>query len=263
MIEIFTPERETWLHRVNPAFKFIILFIFLILILFNQNLVFTCTQMIFYAILLYGFSGYSIKKLALFSIPAFLSFFSSALSMTLFGKGEIIWWQWGLLKISEESFFYGLLLGSKALSFGLVALIILLTTKPILLFYALMQQFKFTPKYAYSFIASVRLIPIIIDELLMRNNALKVRGVHFGKGIKGLFGRLKQFTVPLFAQSIRRAQRIAVAMEAKRFQMNEKRTYYYVTSYSKMDTYFIIIMLLGLIISYLLITSISVYLKSY
>lgn len=249
MTELFTPKRVTWLHLVNPAYKFIILFSLLVLILFNQNLLFTSTQMIFYAILLYGCSGYSLKRLALFSIPAFLSFFSSALSMILFGKGDIVWWQWGLLKISEESFFNGLLLGSKALSFGLVALIILLTTKPILLFYALMQQFKFTPKYAYSFIASIRLIPIILAELQMRNNALKVRGVHFNKGPSGLFMRLKQFTVPLFAQSIRRAQRIAVAMEAKRFHMNEKRTYYYVTTYSKVDITFAIVTFLGIITS--------------
>lgn len=263
MLEIFTPLRETWLYRVNPAFKFAIFFLFLLVILFNRNLAFTVTQTVFYAILLYGFSGYSWKKLSLFSIPAFLSFFSSALSMTLFGKGEIIWWQWGLLKISEESFFFGLLLGSKALSFGLVALIILLTTRPILLFYALMQQFRFVPKYAYSFIASIRLMPIIVDELQMRNNALKIRGVTFSKGVKGLFERLKLFTVPLFAQSIRRAQRIAVAMEAKRFQMDAKRTYYYVTNYSKFDVVFLIVVIIGFVSSILLVGPLSVYLKSY
>src|SRR5690606_25002267 len=130
-----------------------------------------------------------------------LSFISSFLTMMLFGKGDTVWWSWGLIKISEESFRYGLLLGFKTLSFGFLSLMFLLTSRPILLFYALMQQFKLPSKYAYSFIASIRLMPVIVDELLTRANALKVRGVHFSKGAKGVFERLKLFTVPLFAQS--------------------------------------------------------------
>lgn len=263
MNEFFTPEKETWLYRINPAFKFIVLFIFLLLILFNRNLAFTLSQTILYILLLVFFSGYPWKKVLLLSIPALISFFSSALSMTLFGKGEIIWWQWGLLKISEESFFHGLLLGTKALNFGVVALLILLTTRPVLLFYALMQQFKLQPKFAYSFMASIRLMPIIVEELQLRNHALKIRGVQFPRGMKGLFQRLSFFSVPLFAQSIRRAQRIAIAMEAKRFQINEKRTYYYVTNYSKFDVIFSIVIIVGLIVSIFISGPLEIYLKSY
>src|SRR5690625_6440144 len=106
--------------------------------------------------------------------------------MMMFGKGSNIWWSWGIIKISEESFYYGLLLGFKTACFGFLSLTLLLTSRPILLFYALMQQFKFPPKYAYSFIASISLMPVIMEELQTRSNALKVRGVQFSKGIKGV-----------------------------------------------------------------------------
>src|SRR5690625_445228 len=141
MIELFTPSKKTWLYQVNPAVKFAIFFTLFLVIFFNQHVTFTMNHMIISAILLYVFSGYPWRKLLLFSIPIILSFFSSTISMVLFGKGEIIWWQWGIIKISEESFFKGLLLGFKTASFGFLSLTFLLTTRPILLFYAFMQKF--------------------------------------------------------------------------------------------------------------------------
>ncbi|MCJ7842069.1 energy-coupling factor transporter transmembrane protein EcfT [Lederbergia sp. NSJ-179] len=251
MQNLFTPLRETWLCRVNPALKFVLFFSLLLIVLFNRHLGFIFHLTVFNGILLYGWSGYSWKKLLLFSIPMVLSFISSAVTMILFGKGDHIWWSWGFIKISEESVYYGLLLGCKTLCFGIISLTFLLTTRPILLFYAFMQQLKLAPKYAYSFIASIRLLPLIVDELRTRSDALKVRGVHFSKGVKGFFERLRMFTVPLFAQSIRRAQRVAVAMEAKRFQMNARRTYYYPTFYTKMDAVFVAAISLLFVLAYL------------
>lgn len=121
-----------------------------------------------------------------------------------------------------------------------------------ILFYALMQQLKFPPKYAYSFIASIRMVPIIAEEWQARSNALKIRGVTYARGFKGIFQRLKLYTVPLFAQSIRRAQRIAVAMEAKQFQMTSERTFYYPTHYSRIDLIFIATMLTLFVLGYVL-----------
>ncbi|MBO1005697.1 energy-coupling factor transporter transmembrane component T family protein [Pseudogracilibacillus auburnensis] len=252
MQEWFTPLRETWLYRVNPALKFALFFILLLFVLFNQNLTFTFNQMIIYGILLYGFSGFPLKRLLLFSLPIILSFISSAITMILFGRGEIVWWQWGLIKISEESFQYGLLLGYKTACFGFLGLAFILTSRPILFFYALMQQFRLPSKYAYAFIASIRMLPVIVDELQTRANALKVRGVQFSKGMKGHYERLQMFSVPLFAQSIRRAQRVAVAMEAKRYQMGAERTYFYPTTYTRMDVVFVVIMSVSFVSAYLL-----------
>lgn len=110
----------------------------------------------------------------------------------------------------------------------------------------MMQQFRLPSKYAYSFIASFRLIPAVTEELQIRRNALKVRNIQFSRGLKGMYERLQMYTVPLFAESIRRAQRIAVAMEAKQYQMGAARTYYYPTRYSLMDGIFLTVMAIGL-----------------
>ncbi|ARF13929.1 energy-coupling factor transporter transmembrane component T family protein [Sporosarcina ureae] len=256
MFNWFTPKRETWLFRVNPALKFIVFFAFLIITLVNQSVPFAISQAVLYGIVFYVFSGYSLKKLSILSIPLVISFLSTGLTMLLFGKGEAVLWQWGLFKISEESIQHALLLGSKSLSFGFVGFTFILTIQPVLFFYAMMQQFRLPSKYAYSFIAAFRLIPAVTEELQIRRNALKVRNIQFSKGIKGLYERLQSYTVPLFAQSIRRAQRIAVAMEAKQYQMGAARTYYYPTRYNGMDRVFLLVMIGSLCSAFLL----SVYL---
>lgn len=235
----FTPDRETWLYRVNPALKFALFGSLLLITLFTRNLPFVSWLAVLFGILLYGFSGYPIRKLALLSIPLVISFASTAGTMILFGKGDAVWWQWGPLKISEESIQHGLLLGTKSLTFGFVGFTFLLTVQPVLFFYAMMQQFRLPSKYAYSFIASIRLLPVVVEEIQVRTNALKVRGITFSRGMKGWGERIQAYTVPLFAQSIRRAQRIAIAMEAKQYQMGAARTYFYPTSYSRMDAIFI------------------------
>ncbi|ARF17063.1 energy-coupling factor transporter transmembrane component T family protein [Sporosarcina ureae] len=252
MFSWFTPKRETWLFRVNPALKFIVFFVFLIITLVNQSVPFAISQAILYGILFYVFSGYSRRKLLILSIPLVISFLSTGLTMLLFGKGEAVLWQWGLLKISEESIQHALLLGSKSLSFGFVGFTFILTIQPVLFFYAMMQQFRLPSKYAYSFIAAFRLIPAVTEELQIRRNALQVRNIQFSKGIKGVYERLQSYTVPLFAQSIRRAQRIAVAMEAKQYQMGAARTYYYTTRFNGIDMAFLLVMIGSLSSAFLL-----------
>ncbi|BFH66955.1 MAG: energy-coupling factor transporter transmembrane component T [Paenibacillus dendritiformis] len=242
-MNLLIPETETWLHRVNPAYKLFVFVLLLLVTLLNRQFDFALNQLIAYTLLLFLFSGHSRKKVLLITLPFLFLFISSASTMILFGKGEHIWWSWGLIRISEESFYRGLLLGCKTLTFGMLGLAFALTTKPIQLFYALMQQFRLPAKYAYSFIASIRMLPAVWDDIRTRSDALTVRGVRYAKGIKGMYERLRNYALPLLAQSIRRAQRVAVAMEAKRFQMGRARTYYYVTRYTRSDIGFTLAML--------------------
>ncbi|MGO4270055.1 energy-coupling factor transporter transmembrane component T, partial [Paenibacillus sp. TAF58] len=111
--------------------------------------------------------------------------------------------------------------------------------RPVALFYAMMQQWKIAPKYAYSFLAALRMLPLMLEEFQTLRYALKVRGKKKRNPITGWYTTLRMYAIPLLAQSIRRAHRTAVAMEAKRFSSAKKRTYYYVSSYSILDVYYI------------------------
>src|SRR5690625_1689522 len=159
----FTPRRITWLYNVNPAVKFLVFFFLFIVVFFNKSNAFVFNQMIMAALLLYLLSGYDWRKLLLLTAPIIVTFVSSTITMILFGRGENVWWQWGIIKISEESFYKGLLLGFKATYFAFISLLLLLTSRPIIIFYAFMQQLKLPAKYAYSFIAAFRIVSNMIE----------------------------------------------------------------------------------------------------
>jgi energy-coupling factor transport system permease protein len=240
--------RANWLHRINPSVKLVISLGLFIYILFIHNLNVLVNFTVVNLLLFLFYSGHPPRRLVLFSIPFILIFLSTSTSMMFFGKGTTTWFQWGLIHITEESFFRGVHLGFRALNFALLGLLFALTTRPALLFYSLMQQWKLSPKYAYSFMAALRLIPIMLEEFQTLRHALKVRGIQKKKGIGRLYRVLQAYSIPLLAQSIRRAQRIAVAMEARRFESGSARTYYYKVSYSGYDAVYALYYLLGIAI---------------
>jgi len=244
--------KETWLHKANPSIK-LLFFIFLfigVLFIHNPNVMLNFLFIVIFLLLF--FTGHPSKYVLLFFLPFLLLFVSSSTSMMFFGKGDTTWFKWGLVHITEESFFRGLHIGMRALFFAILGLIFALTTRPAYLFYSLMQQLKLPAKYAYSFMAAIRLLPIMFEEIQTLRHALIVRGVHHRKGIKGFYEKFRFYAIPLLAQSIRRAQRIAVAMEAKRFSQVSERSYYYVITTSKFDLFLILFFLLSLLLGFYL-----------
>ncbi|WP_186577244.1 energy-coupling factor transporter transmembrane component T family protein [Aquibacillus kalidii] len=243
-------SQVTWLHKINPSFKFVIIVILFLGLLFIHDINVMVNLMFGTLILYVCFTGHPWKRLLLIAIPFLLIFITSSTSMIFFGKGDVTWFKWGFIHITEESFFRGVHLGVRGIEFALLGVTFALTTRPVYLFYSFMQQLKLKPKYAYSFMAAIRLLPIMIEELQTLRYALKIRGVKHHKGLRGLYERLKFFSIPLLAQSIRRAHRIAVAMEAKRFSQTSKRTYYYQLGFSRYDFLFVVFFLLIITISY-------------
>ncbi len=207
----------------------------IVAILFIHNINVMVPLVLALILMLFLGSGQPISRVSLFLIPFLFVFVSTGASMIMFGKGETLWWQWGPVIISRESFFRGMHVGFRAFSFGLIGLLFALTTRPVLLFYSMMQQLKLPPRYAYSFMASLRMLPLMLEEFKTLKQAYKVRGIQLMKSWSGLMEGVRLYAIPLLAQSIRRAQRIAVAMEARRFNNSKNRTYYYRSGFSYAD----------------------------
>ncbi|WP_078381603.1 energy-coupling factor transporter transmembrane component T family protein [Sutcliffiella halmapala] len=242
-MQLALSKNSTWMHDVNPSFKLlgmILIFISIILI-HNINVMINVTFLFF--IMYFFLTGHTFKLKSILLIPFLLLFFSSAISMVLFGKGDTTWFRAGIIHITEESFYRGVHLGLRSMAFAFCGLIFALTTKPVFLFYSLMQQCKLPPKYAYGFMAGVRLLPIMFEEFFTLKKALIVRGVEQKKGVKAFLKKIHYYSIPLLSQSIRRAHRIAVAMEAKRFMQQKQRTYFYEIRFSKKDLWFFLVFL--------------------
>jgi energy-coupling factor transport system permease protein len=248
-MQITFPHRQTWLHRVNPGLKlllFIALFI-VVLLIHNLNILMNLTFGVLLLLILW--SGHPWKRLLLYSSPFLLVFLSTSTGMMMFGQGSTTWLHYGLIHVTEEGFFRGIHLGFRALNMAAAGLLFGLTTRPVFLFYSLMQQYKLPPKYAYSFLAAMRMLPLVLEEFQTLRHALKVRGVRQSYTIRGLYLTIQRYAIPLLAQSIRRAQRIAIAMESRQFTNDAKRTYYYNVGYSTSDlgfaVYFIVIVIVS------------------
>ncbi len=230
--------------------KFIIfvgLFIGLLLI-HNPNILFyTCIGLLLVYFLL---TGYPFVLLLLFASPFLIIFLSSTITMMLFGEGQTTLFQYGVIHVTEESFYRGIHLGMRSIVFGLLGLLFALTTRPVSMFYSMMQQLKLPPKIAYSFMTAIRLLPMIAEEFSHLKKGLKIRGMEYKKGIHGFYQKIQLFTIPVLAQSIRRAYRIAIAMEAKQFTGNRDRTFYYQIGFTRYDTYFVIFLLATLLITF-------------
>ena len=215
--------RETWLHRVNPGVKLILSILLFIVVVFTHNLNIMLILTIGALLPLALLSGHPVKRLLLYASPFLLIFVSSSAGMMMFGNGETQWVHLGIIRITEESFYRGIHLGLRGMQVAAVGLLFSLTTRPVALFYAMMQQWKVAPKYAYSFLAALRMLPVILEELQTLRYALKVRGKRKQRNpLTSWYTTMRMIAIPLLAQSIRRAHRTAVAMEAKRFSMSRK-----------------------------------------
>lgn len=232
---LYSENHSSWLHLINPSLKLGLMIGGIVAILFIHNINVMVPLVLALIVMLFLGSGQPISRVSVFLIPFLFVFVSTGASMIMFGKGETLWWQWGPVIISKESFFRGMHVGFRAFSFGLIGLLFALTTRPVLLFYSMMQQLKLPPRYAYSFMASLRMLPLMLEEFKTLKQAYKVRGIQFTKSWRGLMEGIRLYAIPLLAQSIRRAQRIAVAMEARRFNNSKNRTYYYRLGFSYTD----------------------------
>ncbi|RYL88830.1 energy-coupling factor transporter transmembrane protein EcfT [Sporolactobacillus sp. THM7-4] len=228
---------DKWFFKINPSFKFLIIDALFIVYLVVSNLNTMIWAACLFLILYLAVNGFSARlSFWLIILTLWVSVFSST-AMIFFGQGTHVLFRWYLVVISEESLARGTLIGLRTFIFSLLGLIMASTSRPVPFFYSLMQQLRVPVKYAYGCLAAFRMLPMMAEEFVHIRQAMKVRGLR-QKGIKAMYERIKRYALAMLAQSIRRAQRTAVAMEAKRFSMTESRTYYYEIGWSRMDLLF-------------------------
>ncbi len=137
-----------------------------------------------------------------------------------------VWWQWGPLTLSHAGLVTGLALGLRVLCFASYSSMFLMTTDPSRFILSLVLDFRVPYRFGYAMLAVYRFLPMIASEYLLIRGAHRIRGVGEGRGISGWLQRVFRYTVPLLASAIRRAERMAIAMEARGLGSGIQRTYY-------------------------------------
>lgn len=150
--------------------------------------------------------------------PILLAALSVALVNALFappGGDELF--RVGPIGLSAESLRSGVSLGLRVLAIAYTGVLAVVTTDPTDLTDSLIQQLHLSPRFAVGALAAVRLLPVMAGEWQIISLARRARGVAAGRSplaaLQLFFGKL----LTLLVSAIRRATRLAAAMEARGF----------------------------------------------
>lgn len=197
---------------------------------------------IFILIITFTIGDISVRKwLKIFSpfVLVSLGFFLMTILYTnqTFSYGEVMFILWNL-EITTGSILTGVSLSLRSLCFVSLSLLFALTTDSTKFMLSLMQQCKLPPKITYGILAGYRFLPIFQQELQILRQAHRIRGVGRTKGLKGKINQFRRYAIPLLASGIRKAERVAIAMESKGFTGDVDRTYYHQMTIRKKDWIF-------------------------
>ncbi|MDP9467221.1 MAG: energy-coupling factor transporter transmembrane protein EcfT [Chloroflexota bacterium] len=119
---------------------------------------------------------------------------------------------------------HGLSLGLRLLGIALSGVLAIASTDPTDLADALQQQTRLSPRLAIGVLAAVRMLPMLAVEWQILGMARRARGVSGGRSpvaaVRLAFGML----LALLVGAVRRATRLATAMEARGFGIAPCRT---------------------------------------
>lgn len=250
-------EGSSNLHHMNPVLKLASIGLSMIILTFSFDPFVPLTIFLLLLLLSYKMGNVPLKAmlkgLAPFCILAF-GFFWMQVAFPRGASGAELM-TLGRFVVYQETFFRGLALGFRVLAYSTYSLLFVATTDPTELLLSLMQQAKLPPKYGYSILAAYRFFPLYQSEFTTLKEAHRVRGFNPKRNLKGKATQLRRYAIPLLAQAIRKAERVAIAMEARGFTGEPHRQFYKIIKINSVDW-----LLAGLL---LLIVPLTMVLMSY
>ena len=172
----------------------------------------------------------------------FLLIFTAVINLFFYKGGEEIF-SWGVIRITREGLFATLFLAIRLILLVCGSTLLTLTTSPVALtdgLESLLTPLKWIrfPVHELALIMSIalRFIPILMEETDKIMKAQMARGADFETG--NLIQKVKNMVpllVPLFISAFRRANDLAMAMEARCYHGGDGRTQMKPLAYEKRD----------------------------
>jgi len=240
---------ESFIHRLDPRSKIVfsgVLIIDLFIVQHWAAFVLLGGLLLSYTVVARIPAGYILRSL---KPILFLLAFTLVLHL-FFTPGEPLW-EYGFLRISQEGLFRGLFIMVRLCLLILSTALLTLTTSPVELTDGM--EYLFSPLKRWRFPAhelammmtiAIRFIPTLLEEADRIMKAQMARGMDFQSG--SLLQRAKNLIpllVPLFINSFKRADELAVAMESRCYRGGEGRSRLRVLSFSQGDILFLVLSL--------------------
>jgi energy-coupling factor transport system permease protein len=131
----------------------------------------------------------------------------------------------GAVKVTRPALWAAGSLWMRLMCFALLSLVFVRTTPPQDLILSLVHQLRLNYRVAYGTMVGYRMLPLFRSDYEAIQAAQRVRGVQDGRGIVHSVRRLRRYAIPLLAGSVRKAGRVAIAMDARAFGAFPERTY--------------------------------------
>ena len=190
-----------------------------------------------------AFSSLSVKTILKAITPiSFLLIFPLFFNLFFVSDGTTLL-QWGFIQITDLGVYRAGFMTLRLFLLFLSAALLTLCTSSIALCdatAAMLRPFRRfgLPSYEISMMISIalRFIPTLLEDFDHIVKAQRSRGAVFDRG--GPIARLKSVIpclIPLFAQSFRHAEDLALAMESRCYHGGENRTHYHILKFAPRD----------------------------
>lgn len=219
------------LHKLDPRIKLLSLFILIAALFLVKTFVGFAVFCVFITVVFFS-AGLPWRYFLRGLKPVFYIVIFTVIMHFFFTKGGRVYWHWGPLTVEEAGVYFGLFMISRLVLLVITTLLVTLTTSPIAFTDGL--EFLLRPfrrlgipghEIAMMMTIALRFIPTLIEEGGKIRNAQMARGADFETG--NVFQRARgliPLLVPLFVSAFRRADELAVAMEARCYRGGENRT---------------------------------------
>lgn len=222
---------ESFMHKMDARIKIILMVAYIIFVFFINS-----------------FFGYAVTVVSIFimsmvsRVPIskilgsikrimFIVVFTALLNLLFVREGQIIihWW---IIKITDYGLRFAIMMALRLVFLVIGTSFLTLTTTPMALtdgIESILKPLKVIrfPVHDVAIIMSIalRFIPTLTDETYKIMNAQKARGANFDTGkLTDRAKALLPVLIPLFVSSFRRADELALALDARCYNATENRT---------------------------------------
>lgn len=240
---------DSYIHKLDPRMKLLCTFGFIISLFLTKSFYGYLVAFAFLALVI-NVSKVPLKFMLRGLKSIFIIIILTVVLNIFFTKGDHLIWSFGKVEIYREGLIYAAFMATRLIFLIIGSSILTLTTSPIQLTdgieHALnpLKKIKIPAhEIAMMMTIALRFIPILLEETDKIMKAQMARGADFESG--GIMKRAKSMVpllVPLFISAFRRADDLALAMEARCYRGGEGRTKMKQLKYSKYDAVAIIIM---------------------
>lgn len=221
----------SFLHRADPRSKMLFIILFAILVFLANNVI-TYAILIAFTVTTVMLSRLSLAYILKSLRPVWILVLFTVILHVLITKGGEVYFQWGWFSIEEKGVTQAIFISLRVSLLVLVSSLLTLTTSPIDLTEGLERLLGpfgriGVPVHEIALMMSIalRFIPTLMEETDKIIKAQTARGANFTSG--NLIRRAQNLipiVIPLFISAFRRAEELALAMEARGYRGGVGRT---------------------------------------